>query len=209
MTGVLAPELVVEAGVRLVDRDGWAVLSLRAVASELSVTPMALYRHVGDSDSLIAAIAEAIVERAPVVVASGDVATDLGDWARRFHHHLSRYPGVAGHLLTMWFDSPAMLERVNDLLELVGEHGLDGFEAVAVTNAVFIYVLMRCEAERTVRTAGAVSRTLRTAAASRPLDRLNALALHYTTAKFDAHFEFGLKSLISGMLPVRSTEVKR
>jgi AcrR family transcriptional regulator len=210
MTRLLSPQSVVEAGVRLVERTGWAGLSLRAVAGELSVTPMALYRHAGDSESLTAAVVEAIIEQAPAVESTGDVDADLAEWARRLHAHLGRYPGVAGHLLTMWFESPAMLERIDDLLVLVGEHGLDGFDAVAVTNAVFTYVLMRCEAERTVRTAGAVRRTLRTADASRPLDRLNALASHYTTAEFDAHFEFGLRSLIEGMsLPAPSTGKRR
>ncbi len=210
VSALLSTDSVVEAGVSLVERVGWARLSLRAVASELGVTPMALYRHAGGSESLKAAVVETIVRRSPSVESTGDVGADLAEWARRLHHHLGRYPGVAGHLLTMWFESPAMLERIDDLLGLVGEQGLDGFEAVAVTNAVFTYVLMRCEAERAVRTAGVVRRTLSAAGASRPLDRLNALAPYYTTAQFDAHFEFGLRSLIAGMpLAARPTVRRR
>jgi AcrR family transcriptional regulator len=195
----LSSDTIVEAGVRVVARDGWSELSLRAVASELEVTPMALYRHIGDSGSLMAAVVEAIVERLPGAVLTGSVSADLTTWARTAHDELSDYPGVAGYLLTMWFDSPAMLERIDELLGLVYQHGIDGFEAVAVVNAVFTFVLMRCEAERTVRSAAAVRRTLRTASAARPLHRLNALAAHYATAEFDAHFEFGLRSLIAGM----------
>jgi AcrR family transcriptional regulator len=205
MVATLSYDAVIEAGVRVVEHAGWDGLSLRAVAGELAVTPMALYRHVGDSESLTAAVIEAIVERLPSVVSTGSAAADLARWARDLHDGLSRYPGMAGYLLTMWFESPATLERIDDLLGLMYEHGIDGFEAVAVTNAVFTYVLMRCEAERTVRTASAVRRTLRTAAASRPLHRLNALAAHYATAQFDTHFEFGLRSLINGMALPDST----
>lgn len=170
---------------------------------------MALYRHVGESESLKAAVVEFIVERCGVVPRTGDTGRDLAEWARGFHRHLTTYPGLAGHLLTTWFESAAMLEQIDDLLGLVQESDLDGFEAVAVVNAVFTYVLMRCEAERSVRSAGAVRRSLRTAGTSRPLDRLNALAEHYATAEFNAHFEFGLTSLIAGMpLPPQSRQRK-
>jgi AcrR family transcriptional regulator len=205
---VLTPELAAEAGTRIVAESGWEALSLRGVASELSVTPMALYRHVSDSDSLKAAVVQAIIERFIAAKPSGDTRADLADWARSFHQHLTKYPGLSANLLTMWFESPALLERIDDLLVLVHEAGLDGFEEVAVVNAVFMYVLMRCEAERSVRSAGAVRRSLRTASASRPLDRLTTLAKHYTTAEFDAHFEFGLTSLIAG-LPLPAPRRKR
>jgi len=165
----------------------------------LGVTPMALYRHVPDSAALAATVMDLIVDGCARIGNSGDVAADLADWARRFHGDLSAFPGVAGWLLTHWFESGPMLDRIDELLGVVEDRGLDGFDAVAVTNAVFTYVLMRCEAEREVRSAGAVKRQLRTSKASRPLTRLNALASHYTTARFDAHFEFGLQALIAGM----------
>jgi AcrR family transcriptional regulator len=196
---MLDQTIVESAGVSLVGEHGVNALSLRAVAGSLGVTPMALYRHVADSDALSEAVMNAIVRRSARIRNTGDAAVDLADWARRFHDDLMAFPGVAGWLLTHWFECGPMLERIDELLCLVGEHGLDGFEAVAVTNGVFTYVLMRCEAEREVRSKGAVKRQLRMSRASRPLTRLNALAAHYTTAEFDAHFEFGLQALIAGM----------
>jgi AcrR family transcriptional regulator len=199
MTGQLNVEQVSAAGVRLVSTAGWSSLSIRSVAAALGVTPMALYRYVPDSAALSSAVLEAIVDRSARVVATGDPALDLMAWARQFHLDLSGYPGVAGWLLTHWFESPAMLDRIDELLEVVHTHGRQGFEAVAITNAIFTYVLMRCEAERQVRSSGVVKRQLRTATASRPLLRLTSLSKHYTTAEFDAHFEFGLHALIRGM----------
>jgi AcrR family transcriptional regulator len=196
---MLSPDVVIEAGMRVLEVSGWEGLSLRAVAGELGVTPMALYRHVSESTALKAAVVEAVVDSMNGRARTGDLRVDLSEWARRLRDHLSRYPGVAGHLITNWFESPAILEQIDDMLNRLHRSGVDGFEAVASVNAVFMYALMRCEAERSVRNAGAVRRSLRTAAASRPLDRLNALAAHYTTAQFDAHFEFGLRSLITGM----------
>jgi AcrR family transcriptional regulator len=191
--------VVEAAGVSLVGEHGVQALSLRAVAGSLGVTPMALYRHVADSDALSEAVMDAIIRGSARIRDTGDASGDLADWARRFHDDLMAFPGVAGWLLTHWFECGPMLERIDELLCLVGNHGLDGFEAVAVTNAVFTYVLMRCEAEREVRSKGAVKRQLRVSKASHPLTRLHGLAAHYTTAEFDAHFEFGLQALIAGM----------
>jgi len=198
MAANLDRDRIVDAGREVVRQGGWAALSIRSVSARMSVTPMALYRHVTDSDALRSSVLEAIVHDLAEVVETGDVHADLTDWTRRFHADLDRYPGVAAHLLTAWFDCPPMLERIEALLAMLAGHGIDGFEAVACVNALMMYALMRSEAERVVRQAGVVRRTLRTAG-SRPLPHLRALAEHYTTARFDAHFEYGLCALVEGM----------
>jgi AcrR family transcriptional regulator len=204
MATSLTTPVVVDAGTRLVEQSGWAALSMRTLAGTLGVTPMALYRHVGDSDSLKAAVVEHVINSVLPLVLTRDLATDLDAWARSLHGRLNRSPGLAGHLMTSWFESPATLEQIDDMLSVAYANGVDGFEAVAAVNAVFTYVLMRCEVERTVRTAGVVKRTLSTSGTSRPLHRVTALSDHYTTARFDEHFEYGLRCLISGMgLPNR------
>lgn len=176
----------------------WASLSLRAVAARLSVTPMALYRHVPDSDALTDGVLDEITSGLPEVIDSGDLRGDLRSWARTALDHLRLYPGVAGHLLVGWFEIEPMLRCVDELLALVSRHGFENFEAVAVTNAVFTYVLMRAEAERQVRSAGAATRHLDVSA--REFPHLAPLVAHYTTARFDAHFDFGLDALLAGML---------
>ncbi|MEL6894094.1 MAG: TetR/AcrR family transcriptional regulator C-terminal domain-containing protein [Actinomycetota bacterium] len=198
MRAGLSTELVLSAGAELVAESSWDGLSLRAVAGRLSVTPMALYRHVPDSGALADGVLSEIASGLPEASDSGDVAHDLGSWARSALTHLRRYPGVAGHLLVGWFEIEAVLRRIDGLLALMRRHGLEGFEAVAVTNAVFTYVLMRAEAERQVRSAGAVTRRLNLSAEDLP--HLASLVEFYEVAEFDAHFEFGLESLLAGML---------
>lgn len=182
----------------MVADSNWDELSLRAVADRLSVTPMALYRHLPDSAALVEAVLNEIASGLPDVIDSGDIGRDLGSWARSVLVHLRHYPGVAGYLLVHWFEIDPVLRRIDALLALAGGHGLEGFESVAVTNAVFTYVLMRAEAERQVRSAGAVNRSLNVSA--RNLPHLDPVVDHYTTAQFDAHFDFGLNALLAGML---------
>ena len=160
---------------------------------------MALYRHVPTSGALNLDVATEIVEGFADVRNSGDTCGDLEWWARRAHAALVPFPGAAAHLLATWFEIPAALRVVEALLEVVYAGGLQDFEAVAAVNAVFMFVLMRAEAEQTVRRARAVKRSLRLAGAERDLPLLSALAEHYTTARFDLHFDYGLRLLLDGI----------
>ncbi len=45
---------IVEAGIEIADREGLDAVSMRRVAGELGVAPMALYRHLADKDGLVA-----------------------------------------------------------------------------------------------------------------------------------------------------------
>jgi AcrR family transcriptional regulator len=54
--------VIVERALELGDAEGLEAVSLRRLASELGVTPMALYRHVNDKQDLVNAMYEAIVE---------------------------------------------------------------------------------------------------------------------------------------------------
>ncbi|MEX2431397.1 MAG: TetR/AcrR family transcriptional regulator [Dehalococcoidia bacterium] len=194
----LSQESVITAGADLVREVGWPRLSVRAVAARLGVTPMALYRHIpsGDalSDGVITKISEGLVD----VRNSGDTFSDLERWARRAHTTLVPFPGAAAHLLATWFQVVPVLRAMERLLEVAHAGGLRDFEAVAAVNAVFMYVLMRAEAEQTVHRARVVRRSLRLATEV-DLPHLSALAEHYTTARFDLHFDYGLRVLLNGI----------
>src|SRR5437867_4246120 len=59
--GLTRPAIVKRA-LELGDAEGLEAVSLRRLATELGVTPMALYRHVKDKQDLVNAMYEAIVE---------------------------------------------------------------------------------------------------------------------------------------------------
>ena len=58
----LTRRAIVERALELGDAEGLEAVSLRRLATELGVTPMALYRHVKDKQDLVNAMYEAIVE---------------------------------------------------------------------------------------------------------------------------------------------------
>jgi AcrR family transcriptional regulator len=193
----LTPDTVVEAGVRLARAEGLEAVSLRAVAVSLAVTPMALYRHVTDSDTLRTLVIERIVAGTPAVASQRGSVEPLRQWATESRAALQPYPGIANHILTHWFQMPVMLATVNDLLGVAFGLGLAEFEAVAAANAVFTFVLMRVIAEQAVRDAKAVRRSLVLPRSGLAL--LRERRRFYEVAQLDAHFVYGLDLIIDGI----------
>lgn len=57
---------VLTATLELADEKGLAAVSMRAVADRLGVTPMALYRHVGDKQQLLDGLVERVLAELPL-----------------------------------------------------------------------------------------------------------------------------------------------
>jgi AcrR family transcriptional regulator len=59
-------DTVLDATLALADEQGLAAVSMRAVAARLGVTPMALYRHVGDKSQLLDGLVEQLLLELPL-----------------------------------------------------------------------------------------------------------------------------------------------
>ena len=58
----LSRERIVEASFGLLEREGWEALSMRRLAQELDVWPMAVYRYFRDKDELVDALVDHVVQ---------------------------------------------------------------------------------------------------------------------------------------------------
>jgi AcrR family transcriptional regulator len=195
-TRTLSVKSVIDAGAALAREKGLPALGVRALAARLKVTPMALYRHLPDGDALSSAVLDALLLELPVLPAAGKPLDQLRAWATDARAMLRTCGGLAHHLLLHWFELPRALEVVESLLGAAEQLGFKGFEAVAASNAVFTYVLMRVQLEESLRKANVLQRKL---PALRGLPRLAKNAAEYRVARVDAHFEYGLNLLIEGL----------
>src|SRR3954447_7655253 len=100
-------EAVLDATLALAEERGLDAVSMRAVAARLGVTPMALYRHVGDKQGLLDGLVERLLADQPVT----DPDLPRRD---RLHHHgaaprptARRRPEVFGPLLARRAVTPA------------------------------------------------------------------------------------------------------
>jgi AcrR family transcriptional regulator len=169
---------------------------VRALAARLKVTPMALYRHLPDGEALSAAVLDLLLTGLPALPPQGKPLEQLGAWAAAARAMLQTCRGLAHHLLLHWFELPRALEVVESLLGAAEALGFEGFEAVAASNAVFTFVLMRVTLEESLREANVLQRKL---PALRGLPRLARNAAEYRVARIDAHFDYGLGLLLEGL----------
>jgi AcrR family transcriptional regulator len=61
----LTRSAVLDATLELAEEEGFEAVSMRGVARRLGVTPMALYRHVGDKQGLLDGLVERLLEELP------------------------------------------------------------------------------------------------------------------------------------------------
>lgn len=89
----LSRDQVLDATLALAARSGLAGVTMRAVAAELSVTPMALYRHVGDKQGLLDGLVERLM-REIAVPDQEDWRALLSSMARNMRAVACRYPDL-------------------------------------------------------------------------------------------------------------------
>jgi len=115
---------VLDAGIALADRDGFEALSMRALASELGVVPMALYKHVADKDDLIAGMIDTLVggyDTPPADAPWRDAVREQILSARRT---LDAHPWLRPAIESRTRRTPAVLAYMNSLSGRFIEGGL-------------------------------------------------------------------------------------
>lgn len=195
----LGESVVVAAAVRRATRSGVDTVGMRSVAADLGVTPMALYRHVGDAQALRCAVIDEILRDLPVVTGDGAWDQRCRAWAHEARDVIARVPGLAHHVLLHWIDLPAVLASLESLVGTMERDAPIGVDAVAGANALLTYVLMRAQAEERVRGQGQ-ERDLSTLRSRREeLPHLWKHRQEYQRARLDEHFAYGLDALLAGI----------
>lgn len=115
---------VLHAGITLADREGFDALSMRALASELGVVPMALYKHVADKDDLVGGMIDTLVEGydAPPPSAPWRDAVRAQILAAR--RTLEQHPWLRPAIESRTQRTPAVLAYMNALAGRLIEGGL-------------------------------------------------------------------------------------
>ncbi len=144
----LTREQVVEGALALVERDGFAALSMRRVAAELDVGTMSLYWHVATKDDLVdlmfdRAIREQLLDEVPA-----DWRTGLEQIALGARRAFELHPWLidAGPRLRL---GPRLLEHVEQSLTVAEHMGVSLVQGMAAVEAVDAYVLGYVVAQHT------------------------------------------------------------
>jgi AcrR family transcriptional regulator len=120
---------VVARALALVDAGGLGACTVRALASDLGVTPMAIYWHVPGKEDLFAAVLDAVLAEIPTDGLPADPFEALAAGARRYREAFVRHPNAAPLLAKHPVPVGEVALRIMAMmLDLLATAGLDETE---------------------------------------------------------------------------------
>jgi TetR/AcrR family transcriptional regulator, tetracycline repressor protein len=206
----LSKAAVIERGLAIGDTEGLEAVTIRRLAADLGVTPMALYWHFRNKDELMIGLADSIWAEIDVDV---DPAADWSDQLRGILESLIsvlRAHPCASQLLIEGEKraSEASLEATETTLEVLHRGGFDPVYAAAIArNALFTGIMLAMgepgfgpamtDDERTEH-----MRQNRVRLAMLPPEKFPCLveaAVPLTTKDPDFHYRLGIDTFIAGV----------
>jgi AcrR family transcriptional regulator len=196
----LSEQDIVEAALRLCRKVGADRLSMRSLAAELGVTPMAIYYHVPNKGVLLDLVIDAVLSNVPMPAPSPDrwqaqlKACSLTAWQL-----LSTYPGLSRVLLTRPNSKTGrVLFGYGIALLLAG--GFDEHEAALGVAAFNTYMY---GAYASVNALALRDRTAARAQAKRKpgarLTGIPAVVRHLRELRVDDALDFGIDAMLDGL----------
>jgi AcrR family transcriptional regulator len=115
---------ILEVSLALADAGGVENVTMAAVARELGVTPMALYRHVADKADLLDGLVECLLTQIPLPPQTVPWTERLRALARSTRGVAQRHPHVFPLLFTRPANTPRALAARYCILDALREAGL-------------------------------------------------------------------------------------
>ncbi len=138
----LGREMIVAAALKLIDEQGMAALSMRKLAAELGVDPMAIYHHLPGKEAVLAALVEDVFSRLRVPPASGEGWQDrVRAFARAYRDVVRSHPNLVRHVVAnAEVAATAALEASEELYAALMAAGLEPVLIVRAADLVVDYV---------------------------------------------------------------------
>lgn len=122
----LSREAVIDRALEVADHEGLAAVSIRRIAQDFDVTPMALYWHVKNKDELLAAMGDRVID----AVEPADLPADGGlerlrPMLVRLVDALSRHPGSTELVQFRILQCPRGQHLAEQALTVLADAGFD------------------------------------------------------------------------------------
>ena len=157
----LTRETVLQGAFAILDRYGLADLTMRRLAAGLGVQPGGLYWHFANKQTLLAAMADAVVAEVPMPqTTEGEWRAGLATISQEFRRALLRHRDGAELVAAGYAVHPGSGEPIETMAKIIQRAGLTVEEAHAAAAALTHLVLGHAgevEAHEQLRRAGALA----------------------------------------------------
>jgi AcrR family transcriptional regulator len=157
----LTREAVLKGAFAILDRYGLADLTMRRLAAGLGVQPGGLYWHFANKQTLLAAMADAVVAEVPISQAADEEwRAGLAAISQEFRRALLRHRDGAELVAAGYAVHPGSGEPIETMAKIIQRAGLTADEAHAAATALTHLVLGHAgevEAHEQLRRAGALA----------------------------------------------------
>jgi AcrR family transcriptional regulator len=190
--GDLDTDRIAAAALAVADERGVDGFTMRAVADDLGVTPMALYHHVADKAALVALVVDKVINEQPLPPPSGEWQEDLWQMARWMRTSTIAHPNVS-HLRRIhkvW--TPNVLPMTERWFSVWQQSGLEFDDAMLAAATSSMAIVGLVEEEQLFREMVHPDERL--------LDWLpNTRHAFHRTPDRDDEFELVVRSIIEGI----------
>jgi AcrR family transcriptional regulator len=192
--------------------DGFDALTMRAVATRMGASPMALYRYFATKDDLVDAMLDRVLGRIELSAPTKDWQADLTAFATAHRAVLADHPWAIVPLFT--HSSPGVNATVigETALQILQRGGITGGESVATFCGILAlnYGWFAFSSARdATRAAADPEATLAAALSMLPPDRFPltlSVADEMSNYGADLQYNFALRQLITGIGAVAAAE---
>ena len=142
--GHLSREVITQAGLGVARAEGVQNLTMKRLATELAVTPMAIYRHFEDKSDLIDAVLNEYVKQTDICnheVPTSDWAKWLSKTYSKMYDGLQSMPSIYPYISTASRFGPGASEVVTKTLEVLQDAGFSSRQATQAANTLNGFII--------------------------------------------------------------------
>jgi TetR/AcrR family transcriptional regulator, tetracycline repressor protein len=197
---MLTRRFLIEQALILLDREGLERFSMRRLAEQLGVTPMALYNHASSKQDLLQGVADAVIEQVQYPPEQDDWREAIRGCFRALRHTCLAHPGAVPLVESAKVLPAATFRPMEVTLSALQRAGFSPEDAMRAYSLLTTFTLGQASYQirgwsRGVDAAAAV-REGRIAATTFPAV---VQAISHSDWDFEASFEFGLSIILVGL----------
>lgn len=194
----LTNQQLITAALAVIDRDGLSALTMRAVAKELGMATMGLYRYVSDRQELEILVVDHIFRTVDLRVSEPKWTDRVRSLLDRVRVAVAKHPAAVPLVLRHRQACEGSLRLIDTMLAALTDAGLTGTDRVVAQRTLIGYLLGFLQNEHYAALSGAGTITM-SEVSPEQYPFLSATATDARTLPADEEFRRGLDVVLRGL----------